>query len=272
MKSLIKSLVRVGINLGLIASTLGITLSHSHTVFALPPQEIKGKLDAVPVYLITNDQGTPLSRMISSQDGKQERAVTDVYMSRQEALNFVQKFRQIRGKDKDPKNQEMLKKLQVTTVPLGLIYQKQQQQQNQPSQLLFSFNPVSQEMTGAAQLMKASGQPVEQLKSVPIFMVISGKDKSHITIQVGGEKPQTIIPLFFSKQDAQNLLTRVKGKFPQAYIQVVGVDGLINTLTQKNDDWLKQLVLIPSPESRQHLNSLRSNSAQPKTIPPKPRS
>jgi hypothetical protein len=78
--------------------------------------------------------------------------------------------------------------------------------------------------------------------------------------------------LFFSKQDAQNLLTKVKGRFPQAYIQVVGVDGLINTLTQNNDDWLKQLVLIPSPESRQHLNSLRSNSAQPKTIPPKPRS
>lgn len=272
MKSFIKSLVGPGINLSLIASTLGLTLSHSGTVFALPPQEIKGKLDAVPVYLITNDQGTPLSRMMSSQDGKQERAITDVYMSRQEALNFVQKFRQIRGKDKDRKTQEMLKKLQVTTVPLGLIYQKQQQQQNQPNQLLFSFNPVSQEMTGAAQLMKASGQRVEQLKSVPIFTVISGKDKSHITIQVGGEKPQTIIPLFFSKQDAQNLLTKVKGKFPQAYIQVVGVDGLINTLTQKNDDWLKQLVLIPSPESRQHLNNLRSNSAQPKTIPPKPRS
>ncbi|BAZ88848.1 Tic22 family protein [Raphidiopsis curvata NIES-932] len=272
MKSFIKSLVGVGINLGLIASTLGLTLSHGRTVFALPPQEIKGKLDAVPVYLITNDQGTPLSRMISSPDGKQERAMTDVYMSRQEALNFVQKFRQILWKDKNPKTQEMLKTLQVTTVPLGLIYQKQQQQQNQPNQLLFSFNPVSQEMTGAAQLMKASGQRVEQLKSVPIFMVISGKDKSHITIQVGRGKPQTIIPLFFSKQDAQNLLTKVKGRFPQAYIQVVGVDGLINTLTQKNDTWLKQLVLIPSPESRQHLNSLRSNSAQPKTIPPKPRS
>ncbi|MBA4444717.1 hypothetical protein CEP10_17885 [Cylindrospermopsis raciborskii S07] len=272
MKSFIKSLVGPGINLSLIASTLGLSLSHGSTVFALPPQEIKGKLDAVPVYLITNDQGTPLSRMISSPDRKQERAMTDVYMSRQEALNFVQKFRQILGKDKNPKTQEMLKTLQVTTVPLGLIYQKQQQQQNQPNQLLFSFNPVSQEMTGAAQLMKASGQRVEQLKSVPIFMVISGKDKSHITIQVGGGKPQTIIPLFFSKQDAQNLLTKVKGRFPQAYIQVVGVDGLINILTQKNDTWLKQLVLIPSPESRQHLNSLRSNSAQPKTIPPKPRS
>ncbi len=111
MKSFIKSLVRVGINFGLIASTLGIALSYGRTVFALPPQEIKGKLDAVPVYLITNDQGTPLSRIISSQDGKQERAITDVYMSRQEALNFVQKFKQIRGKDKDPKNQEMLKKV-----------------------------------------------------------------------------------------------------------------------------------------------------------------
>ncbi|EFA70583.1 hypothetical protein CRC_00944, partial [Cylindrospermopsis raciborskii CS-505] len=62
MKSFIKSLVGPGINLSLIASTLGLSLSHGSTVFALPPQEIKGKLDAVPVYLITNDQGTPLSR------------------------------------------------------------------------------------------------------------------------------------------------------------------------------------------------------------------
>lgn len=83
-------------------------------------------------------------------------------------------------------------------------------------------------------------------------------DKGYVPIQMGSAKQQ-IIPLFLSKKDAQGLLGQVKPKFPKADIQVIDVDGVIKTLKDKNDSWLNQVMLIPSPESRAFLQTLPKN-------------
>ena len=62
--------------------------------------------------------------------------------------------------------------------------------------------------------------------------------------------------MFLSKQDAQGLLNQVKPKFPQADIQVIDIDGVIKTLQDKDDPWLNQVVLVPSPESREYIKTL----------------
>ncbi|MBW4562979.1 MAG: hypothetical protein KME32_17890 [Mojavia pulchra JT2-VF2] len=256
-----KSLVRWSATLGLVGSTLlGTVFAGNLPVLALSEQQIKDKLDSVPVYLVTNDKGLPLSRPLPENQNGQKGAgsVTGVYMSRQEAQKFITELRSAQAKD--PKIQEMVKSLQVTAVPLGVIYQQLQQSKNQPNRLVFAFKPVDQEIKGAMDLLRQSGQKVEQFKSVPIFAVRFAPDQGYVPIKVNSDNQQ-MIPLFLSKQDAQGLLNQVKPKFPKADIQVIDVDGVIKTLQDKNDAWLNQVVLVPSPESREYIKTLPRDNA-----------
>ncbi|NET70493.1 MAG: hypothetical protein F6K62_05730, partial [Sphaerospermopsis sp. SIO1G2] len=221
-----------------------------------PEKQVKAKLDSIPVFVVTNDKGLPLSRTLPTKNGQQTISVTGAYMSRQEALKFIQDLQ--KAKNKNPKLQAMAKNLQVTAVPLGVIYQQLQQNRNKPNRLVFAFKPVDREVRGALTLLQASGQKVDAEKfktSVPIFAVRFAPDKGYVPIQ-GGQNKQQMIPLFLSKQDAQNLLNKVKPKFPQADIQVINFDGVIKTLKDKNDSWLNQVFLVPSAESRKYIETL----------------
>jgi hypothetical protein len=240
-----KALVRWGATLGLVGSTLvGSVFVGNLPVLALSEEQIKIKLDAVPVYLITNKEGLPLSRPLPNAE-KPGGSVTGVYMSRQEAQSFIKELQGAQGKD--PKTQQMVKSLQVTAVPLGVIYQQLQQSKNQSERLLFAFKPVN------------------QFTSVPVFAVRFSPDQGYVPIQLKSDKEQ-LIPLFLSKQDAQGLLTQVKPKFPKADIQVIDIDGVIKTLQDKNDSWLNQVVLVPSQESREYIKTLpteNGNNSKP---------
>lgn len=260
-----KSLVRWGATLGLIGSTVLTTVfSGNIPAFALSEQQIKEKLDAVPVWMITNPQGLPLSRQLPAANNAKKTpsgSVTGVYMSKAEAQAFIKELQAV--KNPDPKMAEMLKSLQATAVPLGSIYQQLQQTKNQAERLQFAFKPVDQEIKGAMDLLRASGQDVKQFKSVPVFMVRFAPDKGYVPIQLGSNK-QEYFPLFMSKQDALALLNQVKPKFPKADIQVVDVDGVLKTMQDKNDKWLEQVVFFPSPESREYIRTLSSNNPQQK--------
>jgi hypothetical protein len=251
-----KALVRWGATLGLVGSTLLGTLSlGSLPAIALSEQQIKEKLDSVPIYLVTNEKGLPLSRPLpNAQNGqKAGGSITGAYMSRQEAQAFINELRN--AKNKDPKMQEIVKSLQVTAVPLGVIYQQLQQTKKDPNRLLFAFKPVDQEIKGAMDLLRQSGQQVNQFKSVPMFAVRFAPDQGYVPIKVGTGNEQ-VVPLFLSKQDAQGLLGQVKPKHPKADIQVLDIDGVLQTLQDKNDTWLNQVVLVPSPESREYIRTL----------------
>ncbi len=249
-----KSLVRWGTTLGLVGSTLLATvLSGSIPALALSEQQIKEKLDSVPVWLITNPQGLPLSRQLPEAQGKKVGTVTGVYMSRQEAQAFIKELQAV--KNPDPKMLDMLKSLQPTAVPLGSIYQQLQQTKNQAERLQFAFKPSDSETKGAVDLLRSTGQKVDQFKSVPVFMVRFAPDKGYVPIQLGAEKKE-YIPMFTSKQDATALLNQVKPKFATADIQVVDIDGIIKTLQDKNDKWLEQVVFFPSPEARESIRTI----------------
>lgn len=246
---------------------MGTVCAGNAPVLALPEQQIKDKLDSVPVYLVTNEKGLPLSRPLPSPQNGQKGggSVTGVYLSRQEAQTFINQLRN--AKNKDPKIEEIVKTLQVTAVPLGVIYQQLQQTKNKPDHLLFAFKPVDQEIQSALELLRQSGQKVDEFKSVPVFAVRFSPDQGYVPIKLPTDNQQ-MIPLFLSKQDAQGLLSQVKPKFPKADIQVIDVDGVIKTLQDKNDSWLNQVVLVPSPESRDYLRTLPKDRAT--NTPPAP--
>lgn len=260
-----KSLIRWGTTLGLVGSTVLATVTSSiSSAIALSEQQITQKLSAIPVWMVTNPQGLPLSRPLAEKNGKKTGgSVTGVYMSKQEAQAFINDLQKV--KNKDPKMTQMVKSLQVTTVPLGVIFQQVQQTKNQPNRLLFAFKPADKEVKAAMNLLKKNGQQVKEFKSVPVFITRFAPDKSYVPIKLGDKKSeQEVVPLFFSMQDAQNLLNQVKPKFPKADIQVVDVDGILNTLQEKDDPWLQKVVFFPNAEARDYIQKLpKQNTPNP---------
>jgi Tic22-like family len=260
-----KSLVRWGTTLGLVGSSLlyGVFGGNS-PVLALPEQQIKEKLDSVPVFLITNNQGIPLTSSVpAGQNGQKPSAVTQVFMNGQEAQAFMNQLQS--RKDQDPKMAEMLKSLQVTAVPMGVIYEKFKETANSPERLLFAFQPGKQELEGAVALLNQSGQKVKSFPSVPLFIVRS-PDKGYVSVKRRADNKE-IIPLFLSKKDAQGLLNQVKSQVPKADIQVVDIDGIIKTLQEKNDQWLNQVALVPSSESIEYISKLVGNTPNRSAAP-----
>ena|GEM_PF-677179 len=248
-------IIRWSVTLGLVGSALlGNLLWLDIPAFALSQQQVKEKLDPIPVYLITNRQGLPLSRAVSDEkNGKKGASITGVYMSREEAQSFIDQLKSL--KTKDTKLEAIVENLQVSTVSLGYLYQQLEKTKSDPNRLLFDFKPVKKEVDLALDLLHQSGEKVDEFRSIPIFAVRFGKDKAYVPIQVLPNKKQ-YIPLFFSETDAKTLLDQVKPKFDKAYIQVVDVDGVIKTFQDHNEDWLKDVVLVPSPESRAYIKSL----------------
>ncbi len=262
-----KSLVRWGTTWSLVGSTvLASVLSTIAPVLALSEQQIKQKLDGVPVHLITSKDGNPLSRPLpAAQNGKQGGSVTQVFMSQQEAKQVMQRLQQ--QKPKDPKMAQMLGNLQVTTTSLGIIYDNFRKTANQPNRLLFAFKPEDREVKGAIEILRKNGQQVQRFPSIPIFLVKFGKDKGYVPIKIGPQgKEEEVIPLFLSQRDAQALVNQIKPKFPGAMTDVVDVDGIIATLRKRDDKWLEKVVFFPSPEARQYIQRL---SQQRNANPPK---
>ncbi|GAA6622283.1 Tic22 family protein [Scytonema sp. NUACC26] len=265
-----KSLVRWSTTVTLVGSTLLATIfSGTVPVLALTEQQIKEKLDPVPVFLITNNKGVPLTRTIpaNAQNGQQNApkkdvSVTDVFMSGQEAQAFVNELRSAKGKD--PKMAEMLKSLQVTPVPLGLIYQRLRDAGNKADRPVFAFQPGKQDLEGAMTLLRQSGKNVQQFPSVPVFIVRS-PEKGYVSVKRKADNKE-MIPLFLSKKDAQGLLEQIKAQVPKADIQVVDIDNVIKTLREKNDAWLSQVAIVPSSDSMQYVVG-KQGTAKPAAAP-----
>ncbi len=258
-----KSLVRWGVTLGLVSSTLLTAVSAGISpAVALPEEQIVKALDTVPVFLITNSQGLPLSRPLNNGQNGQGAgsSVTGVYMSRQEAQGFINELRNTKGKDQ--KMEQLVSSLQVTAVPLGKIYDQLRRTTNEKNRLIFAFKPLQSEVKGALELLRKSDPKISQFPGVPIFIVRFGPKKSYVPIKLPSANSE-IIPLFFSKEDALGLLNQVKPKFPEADVQVVDVDGIIQTLKQNNDPWLNQVVLVPSKEAREYIRTLPANGSNP---------
>jgi nickel transport protein len=108
-------------------------------------------------------------------------------------------------------------------------------------------------------LIKQSGKS-EQFSGTPLFVARGGPDKGYLTIQQGDK---TVIPMFFKKEELQNLIERFKQQDPKVAgtleIQVLNLEGVIEVLRTKDDPQLNQIILSPPRESLEFVRTLPGN-------------
>ncbi|PSB00759.1 Tic22 family protein [Merismopedia glauca] len=232
------------------STIVGSTLITEVRTFALPDDQVVQKLQSVPVFTIADDKGIPLVATNKDQAGNQTSSVAGVFMSKSDAQGFMDRLKK--------QNPNIAKNVRVTPVSLGEIY-KIAQNQTQKDKLTFAFVPKEQQVTSAQSLLRENGQKVEEFNGVPLFVAKAGKEQGYLTIQQGN---QQIIPFFFDKEQLEGMVNNFKKQKPElastVKVQVINLEGFIQALKSKNNPELSQVVLVPSTESLQFLQSLQS--------------
>lgn len=248
-----KSLQRWGVRLGVFSSALaGLFMGMASSSLALPQEQIVQKLQQVPVFTIADENGAPL---VASGDN--DSRVTGVFMSQQDAKEFVGRLKN--------ENPELGQQVQVIALSLGEIYQLEQQQQNQQQgdSLNFAYVPMEEQVESALSVLKSQGQEVENFQGVPLFIARSSQEEGYLTVQQNG---QQIIPLFFEKQQLEGMINQFKQNQPEqassVKIDVITLEGMVQTLEEQDDQQLKQIVLVPSQESLQFIQSVQQQQQQ----------
>lgn len=249
-----KSNVCRSATLGLVGSALVGSLFIGNTpAHALPDEQVVQKLRSVPVFTITDAQGAPLVAQVNNQQNK-PASVAGVFISQRDAQSFIERLKK--------ENPNLGKTVQVVPVSLGEVYKLGQAQQNKPQSLNFAFVPMQQQVQTAQAVMRQNGQQAQQFNGVPLFVARAGKEQGYLTIQ---QNNKPVIPLFFDKEQLQEMIDRFKKQKPDlassVKIQVLNLEGVIESLRTKNDQNLNQIVLFPSRESIAFLQKLPAAGA-----------
>ena len=245
---------RWGTTLAMAGSTLlGSLVVMGSQVLALTEQQVKEKLQPVPVFTVTDENGSPLVANLPARGNPDERAaVAGVFMSKKAAEAFVEQL-----KKGEP---NLGNKIQVVPVSLAEIYALKQQNRNKPDALNFSYVPVPQQVDHAQAIwvqQRPNNQP-PKFPGTPLFVAKAGPQGGYLTIQQDGEQ---IIPFFFEKEQLQTLVDRFKQQNPNqassVKIEVLPLEGVIRTLATQNNPELERILLVPSRESLEFLDSLK---------------
>lgn len=250
---MMKLLIRWTASLGI----LGSLLLASGAAIALPEEEVLKKLDPVPVFTIADEQGAPL---VAS--GDDEAKVAGVFISQEDANEFVNQL-----KDKNP---ELAEKVKVVPVSLGEVYKLAEAAQTEENALNFAYVPQEEAVASAKTIGEANQQPYQG--GVPLFVAKGGEDKGYLTIE---KDSQQVIPFFFDKQQLEQMVSKFKEQKPDVAasvdIEVVPLEGVIETLETSEDKMLEKIVLVPTEESIQFLQNVSappSGEAAPAPVAP----
>ncbi|WP_277873644.1 MULTISPECIES: Tic22 family protein [Cyanophyceae] len=243
MKHLLSSLLRPLPLMTLVSgSLLGGSLAMPLPATALGEEAIVDKLEQVPVFVILNSDGQPLTAAAEVDD--QEVKVPVVFIDGEAAEEFL-----TRAQEEDPS-------AEVALVDLGTLYQETVLGDEEKVPLLYL--PIGDELDTAIALQS-------NFQGVPLFIARQGADGPYLTINQDG---QASLPMFFSRDDLQTLLDRYSESNAEAaddiVVQVLSLEWLLATMTSNSDPeldaQLQQVRLFPSTEV---LNYIRAQESAP---------
>jgi hypothetical protein len=241
---MMKSIIRSCAAIGLIGSlSLTAWLSQTSKAFALTTDQIMQKLAPVPVFTVADEQGAPLV-----VTGENNAKVAGVFISQKDANEFVASLQKT--------NPDLAKQVRVVLLSLGEIFQLSQNNEKEQNGLYFDYVPAQGEVESAKQIVGASGGQYQE-GLVPLFVAKAGKDKGYLTVS---RNNQPVIPFFFEKAQLQTLVEQFKKEKPDlassVVIEVIPLEGLIDTLRKSDSELLNKIVLVPTQESIELLQSI----------------
>ncbi|MEO0532319.1 MAG: Tic22 family protein [Cyanobacteria bacterium P01_A01_bin.123] len=230
-----KSFLQKALTLGLMATiSMGAIFFNGFRempALALPPAEIVQILSTVPVFIIVNGEGAPLTTAQSQNGQQSERLVVFIYGSDAEAYLA---------------NQDSLAEARVASVWLSDLYERTQTQNSGGS--AFAYIP-----NGAA--VEAANELDEEFeRGVPLF--VARQDSGYLFVR---QEDEQRVPMFFSRADLQNLLDRLEQSSPEAaaavFVDVIPLENVIRAMESDDAAALSQIRLFPASEVIDYLQN-----------------
>jgi len=218
------------------STTIGMVIGQS-AALALPHSDIVTKLERVPVFLILNGQGQPLT--VSASEDRQDAKFPVVFMDAQEAEEALDNARE---QDTDA---------QIALLDLGTLYEQTQTDEGDVPLMYF---PEEDELQAATTLQ-------DEFRGVPLFLARQGNDGPYLTINQNG---QSSLPVFFSRDDLQSLLDRFLQQNSEVTaedisVQVLSLEWLLQAMRSNDDpaldEQLQQIRLFPSSDVLEYVRS-----------------
>lgn len=254
MKSLASWSRIVGIAGGTVMATL---LAAAGQVLALTDAEVAERLRSVPVFALTTPDGSPLVGNISN--GEETVAIAELYISWQDANEFLQGLQQ--------ENPELGNQVTIRPLSLAEIFTLIIDPETNANAPRFMLVPMEEEVQSARTLMQERGEAVDEFDGVPLYYAESTQGNGGYLTVTRGE--QRVIPLYFTREQIQGLLTRVSEQDPSLantmQIQVTTLEGVISTLRAEDDPNLNNIFIVPPTES---LEYIQEQAPPPAEAPP----
>ncbi|NEO82682.1 MAG: hypothetical protein F6J87_00220 [Spirulina sp. SIO3F2] len=256
MKLLIRWLTTIGM------SSLAMAAGSWFPAIALDLEEINLRLQEIPVFTVTDSDGSPIVANL------EEQLYAGVFIYPQDAIAFRDSV--IRD------NPAFEGQVKVTSASLEEIYALDRQQESLTAaeeSIDFVYVPTSNQVNAAESLIPkdADGKPKFALNGVPLFAVkvqsasAIGEENNlaYITLprtqtNAQGEQVEVgeFVPFFFSREQAQALARQYDAVQTQqgntdktAVLEVHTLEILLNNWEDRSDPELAKIWLVPAPES-----------------------
>lgn len=242
-----KGLTRWLMSIGLAGTTL---LGTMIPALALTQAEIEERLEAIPVFTVTDANGAPLVARVEDQ------LFAGIFINPSDADAFRQRVM--------TQNAELSNSVQVIPVSMREIYSiereraAQAQQNASEDNIDFVYIPEPEQLDLAQSLLPAG----QEIQGVPLFAVrVSdpnqrGRNNTvYLTLQQEDGTP--VVPFYFSKQQADALAQRYRESNPSrgnstlVTIEVSTLEIILANWEQSDQPGLEQIFLVPSPAAIQ---------------------
>lgn len=245
------------ISLVTVGSLAGATLAAPAVVLALTEAEIVQKLEPIPVFLILNSEGIPLSA--SASTGDDEVKIPTIFVDLATAQTYLDEAR------------EADSSAQINITSLGSLYAQVNGEDGSPPPLFYFPSDAARQQAIAINPDYQGGVPVFYAVRRERLTNEAGETIVISTlIRIRDDNGQLQWPVFFSPADLQVMIDRFTEQNPeqasQVAVEVLPLAGLIAAMGDNNDtdlqEQLGQLRLFPSSEV---VRTIQSQAGQPAT-------
>jgi hypothetical protein len=234
--------------LGVMVSLIGSTLLAATPIQALPESQIVDKLQGIPVFALTDSDNLLLTASVANEQGKPAKG--GAFFSQADAKTFLQKLQK--------ENPNLAKQVEIRPVSLSEVY-KAQMSLDPKKRVDILYVPNQNQVKTALSLVQKSDRQFNG--GVPVFMAKNSRKGTFITI--AGKNNQSVVPVFFDRDQLQPLIDKFKQQQPSATIevQVFALEALLDGMRIKNDPFYESLLFSPSREGLDVLRSRTTTSS-----------
>ncbi|MDS3859682.1 Tic22 family protein [Thermosynechococcaceae cyanobacterium BACA0444] len=267
-------LARFGVLASLISGMwIAPAMTRQMVVQALPQEQVLQQLSNVPIFMITNAKGEPLTYSVPSPADKTKQVqVFTFFISKQDAEATITSLKQ--------QQPQIGNSAKVTPASLSGALKAALDAQKNPT-LGVDIVPSRVQLEKAIAMLKQSGDIQEKegklvtkdgqpfRTGTPLFYVADIKSGNPIAIEAkvqenGQAKTMRFVPFYFDNTQLQTELDTARKTNPDlaknTNIRVVMLDMLVATLLSSNDPAVGQIQLVQTPDAIQAAVQLQRSS------------